>query len=269
MNFKLPKTLCTLGVGALLFSSPVIASETITFNDYSVSDIDWKSQVDFNDVLSYELKLTDDLSLPKILLIHTYPNEQYKSIADTDDTSIMHIGTEIKTILETDYGVGVYHYTDNFDNYPEDFFIYDMYSEMKNELSQILLDNPSIEVIIDLQIDISPEPSEYLFDTEQRVGVSLVNGLSLNTETGEIGTNQYVQNKYVKSNFALSTQLATLEDSTISHIFVNQWTNGLNLLPMSLNVQFGNNEDTLDAALNTVQPFIENLAQVLDIEPQN
>ncbi|ONI45836.1 hypothetical protein AN641_03045 [Candidatus Epulonipiscioides gigas] len=261
MNFKKIFFIFRL-LSTIFIITPILAKDIIYTLDSDISQ-DWTLQIDINKVLTENLSLKGKIEDPKILIIYSHPNKKYLNSKIGTTGTIIDIGYELEYLLEKDYGVGVYHHI--ITNQPAR---YDAYELIAQEVKKILSYNPSIEVIIDLSIADGLKSSSYMMHGQEIVDVSLVNGLSLNEHTGELGIHSLFPNHYVQTNLAFSTQMYGLEDSIISDIYITDFRHSLHLTPKSLLVNFGNVQDDFDIVVDTVPLFVENLAAILELEKQ-
>ena len=107
------------------------------------------SQLNAADLLSRSMKLTHGAEAPQILIYHTHSQERFADSNPQDPaTSIVGVG-EYLTQLLTGYGFHVLHHTGEYDLKTRD----DAYSKAGPAIEQILKENPSIEIVIDLHRD--------------------------------------------------------------------------------------------------------------------
>ncbi|OOB78588.1 MAG: hypothetical protein BEN18_07070 [Epulopiscium sp. Nuni2H_MBin001] len=258
MNFK--KVIACLGIVTSI-SIGIFANENnsslegmqelFVFPVDSVLDLN----VDIDSILEKDLSLTTDIDMPQILVVHTYPDEQYEC-----GSSVVEAGKELVKYLENNYEVSVFHYTDN-ENEVSKMGAYDRIEEQVNVL---LTEYPSIEVIIDIQRDVNPYYNEEIKNTTTTVGISFVNGLNIH-HTPEIDS--YSAN--VENNLALSAQMKyfdNLKDNqVIEEIYVYPYKYNSELNANLLITNFGYNTDTLEQVINTIPTFSDTLANVLDL----
>ncbi|MCD8365757.1 MAG: stage II sporulation protein P [Clostridiales bacterium] len=199
---------------------------------------------------------------PQILIYHTHASEGYSdSVAGDASTTVVGVGEELTRILEDTYGYTVLHDTGVYDSDRNR-----AYSVAKPYIEQILEDNPSIEVVIDLHRD--GVSSDTRLVTEQD-GVSMAqvmffNGLSRTTSLGDIS---YLENPYITENLAFSLQMKLAAEELYPgfsrKIYLKGYRYNMHLMPKSLLVEVGAQTNTLEEAMNAMEPLAAVLDQVL------
>lgn len=197
---------------------------------------------------------------PQILIYHTHSQEGYSDSVSGDlSTTVMAVGDRLTQILEETYGYQVLHDRGTYDLGDRDH----AYSKAAPALEQILQENPSIEVVIDLHRDGVGENTRLVteIDGTQMAQVMFFNGLSKSTSTGEI---DYLRNPYIEDNlaFSLKMQIAASElyPGFTRKIYLKSYRYNMHFCPKSLLIEVGAQTNTLQEALNAMDP----LAKVLD-----
>lgn len=197
---------------------------------------------------------------PQILIYHTHSQEGYSDSVEGDlSTTVTAVGDRLTQILEETYGYRVLHDTGTYDKGDRDH----AYNKAAPALEKILADHPSIEVVIDLHRDGVGENTRLVteMDGKQMAQVMFFNGLSKTTSTGEI---DYLRNPYIQDNlaFSLKMQLAAAElyPGFTRKIYLKSYRYNMHYCPKSLLIEVGAQTNTLQEALNAMDP----LAAVLD-----
>ena len=131
-------------------------------------------------------------------------------------------------------------------------------------IQKILQDHPSIEVVIDLHRDGVADTTRLAANINgvDMAQVMFFNGLSKTTATGDI---DYLRNPYIEDNLAMSLkmQLAATElyPGFTRKIYLKSYRYNMHLCPKSLLFEVGAQTNTLQEAINAMDP----LAQVLDL----
>lgn len=240
-------------------------------NHYFIVDTDTAidaSQLDAEELLTEDLRM-EKKKEPQILIYHTHSQEGFlDSVQGDEETGIVGIGTYLAELLEDQYGYqviydkGVY---DLVDGVLDRSSAYD-YARMSVE--QILEENPSIEVIIDLHRD---GVEGHHFVTEENgkptAQIMFFNGLSKNSAGQDI---EYLYNPYIKENLAFSFQLQMAAEKSYPDFTRNIYLKGqrfnLHLRPRSLLIEAGTQMNTIEEEKNAMEPLADILDQVLSGE---
>ena len=202
-------------------------------------------------------KTTEDV--PQILIYHTHGSEGYADSVEGDpNTSVIAVGNRLTQILQDTYGYHVLHDTGIYDTDRDH-----AYNVAAPAIQKILQDHPSIEVVIDLHRDGVADTTRLATNINgvDMAQVMFFNGLSKTTATGDI---DYLRNPYIEDNLAMSLkmQLAATElyPGFTRKIYLKSYRYNMHLCPKSLLIEVGAQTNTLQEAVNAMDP----LAQVLD-----
>ena len=203
---------------------------------------------------------------PQILIYHTHSQEGYAdSIPGDDSTSVMGAGEELARILSQKYRFRVLHHMGKYDVKNRDY----AYSEALPELEQILADNPTIEVVIDLHRDGVADETHLVteLDGKQTAQVMLFNGLSRTKKIGEIA---YLKNEHRQSNLAFSFQLQkTMMEyypGLARKIYLKGYRYNMHFKARSLLIELGAQTNTVEEVWNALGPLAHSIALVLEKE---
>ena len=209
------------------------------------------------------LSETENSEQPRILIFHTHASEGFSDsrkgvAADT----VVGAGEKLANILQEKYGYHVLHDTTVFDlkngkdnrNYA--------YNEALTYLTELLAKNPSIEVIIDLHRDAGTKRVATI-NGKQTAKVMLFNGLCRNTQ----GKLTYLPNKNLKDNLAFSFQMKLIGDEMypglMNRIFLKDYRYNMHLKERFLLIELGTEKNTVEEAMNAMEPLADVLHQVL------
>lgn len=205
---------------------------------------------------------------PQILIYHTHSQEGFSdSVAGDPETSIVAVGEELARILEQDYGYRVLHHTGEYDKKTRD----DAYSRALPEIEEILRENPSIQVVIDLHRDEVPAGTRLVqeIDGKPTARFMFFNGLSRTKKTGNL---DYLYNVYQEENLAFSfqLQLKSMEyyPGLTRKIYLKGYRYNMHVCPRSLLVELGAQNNTLEEAMNACGPLAHLLDLVLSGDPE-
>lgn len=204
---------------------------------------------------------------PKILIYHTHSQE---SFADSrpgmwQDT-VVGLGERLKTELEERYGIGVFHLTETFDVIDGVMDRSAAYTYAEERIWQILEDNPSIKVIIDLHRDGVAEGTRLVtnINGKDTAQLMLLNGLCRTSTNGPIG---YLQNDYLTENLAFSFKMqakaAEYYPDLMRRIYLRSYQYNLHILPRSLLVECGAQTNTVEEVQNAMPLLADLLYLVL------
>lgn len=203
---------------------------------------------------------------PQILIYHTHSQEAFVDSVEGDvGTTIVGVGEYLKEILEEQYGYQVIHETGVFDlvNGVLDRNVAYDYSEAA--VTEILQQNPSIEVVIDLHRD---GVDGIHFVTEYKgkptAKLMLIVGMSRTADGEDIS---YLPNPYIEDNLAFALQLQLTAEEQVPglmrNIYLMAYRFNLHLKPMSLLVEAGTQLNTVEEERNAMEALAELLNEVL------
>ena len=221
-----------------------------------VLDLDKISQVD--------LRVEKDSTVPQILVFHTHSQEKF---ADSEENgmSIVNVGDRLVSLLQEQYGYNVIHLTDEFDMAGGVLDRSEAYTYANTKLDEVLAQNPSIQVVIDLHRD-GVDASKHLvteIDGKQTARIMLFNGISYTKEQGEI---DYLPNPYITENLAMTYKMYLLGKINYPDLFRCIYISGyrycLHHVPRSMLIEAGAQTNTYEEVYNAMEP----LARLIDME---
>ena len=211
-------------------------------------------------LLAGDMRMKGNADNPQILIYHTHSLEAFAdSVPGDESTGIVGVGEYLASILEERYGYRVLHHTESYDAESRDY----AYSNSLPAIEQLLAENPSIEVVIDLHRDEMPEDRRLVVDLQGRPTAQFMffNGLS-RTAKGEI---DYLENPYLADNLAFSFQMQAACNEyypgLARRIYLKAYRYNMHLCPKTLLIELGAQNNTVEEAMNACEP----LAHVLDL----
>ena len=215
-----------------------------------------------------EYFIQKDLSIekseePQILIFHTHGSEGFADSREgkAEDT-VRGAGELLAEILREKYGYQVVHDTTLFDRKNGKDNRNNAYSDALDYLENYLLEHPSIEVVIDLHRDAGAKRVATV-NGKQAAKVMLFNGLSRNTK----GKLTYLPNENLKDNLAFSFQMKLIGDKLypglMNRIFLKDYRYNMHLKERFLLVELGTEKNTVEEAMNAMEPLADVLHQVL------
>lgn len=260
----------TGAVGAALEPVVQISREKLNDFDYLVqhfytvdrtTTIDG-SQLNAQELLARDMRLTTPADQPQILIHHTHSQEQYADSNGDPSMSIVAVGSYLAKLLTEQYGFNVIHDTGAYDVIDHD----NAYSYAGPAVEKILAENPSIEVVIDVHRDGIGSDGHLVTEVngKQTAQIMFFNGLSRTTSNGDLA---YLENPYIQDNlaFSLQTKLAGEEyypGFTRSN-YLKGYRYNLHYRPKSMLVEVGAQTNTFEEAMNAMEPLADLLHKVL------
>ena len=237
--------------------------ETLVRNFYAIdaNTMAGSDQLSVEKLLGMDMTLPQEGDGPQILIYHTHSQEAFADSVPGDvNTGIVGVGECLTKILTEQYGYRVLHHTGQYDVETRD----NAYSRALPAVEQILAENPSIQVIIDLHRDEVAEETKLVTDIQGRPTARFMffNGLSRTRKTGDI---DYLVNENQEANLAFSFQMqlkaAEYYPGLTRRIYLKGYRYNMHLRPRTLLVELGAQNNTVEEAINACDP----LAHILDM----
>lgn len=233
----------------------VDSSTTIRSEDISAGEL-----------LAKDLSIAKDVDGPQILIYHTHSQEGYADSEEGDDaTSVVAVGDYLKELLEEQYGFQVLHHKGEYDLPDRDH----AYSKAAPALEELLKDNPTIEVVIDLHRDSVPEKKHLVtqINGKDTAKIMFFNGLCRTTASGNLTG---LPNPYLQDNLAFSLQMqieaARRYPDLTRKIYLKGYRYNMHFCPKSLLVEVGAQNNSFEEAKNAMEPLAKLLSVVLKKE---
>ena len=221
-----------------------------------------KDQLCVDKLLKPDMIVDTSVDGPQILIYHTHSQEGYKDSEPGDlSESVVGLGDTLTKLLE-DKGFRVLHHKGTYDLPDRDH----AYSTAAPKIEQIIKENPSIQVVIDLHRDGVAESTRLVTEQNGRkmAQIMFFNGLSRTTSIGDIA---YLKNPYIEDNLAFSfqMQLAAAEyyPGLTRRIYLKGYRYNMHFCPKSLLVEVGAQTNTFKEAQNSMEPLADLLGKVL------
>ena len=218
-------------------------------------------------LLEMEMRMQGSNEQPQILIYHSHSQEEFiDSVPGDPSTTIVGVGDYLTTLLQDTYGYNVIHVTDTFDIVDGKLDRNKAYTYAQERISQILEENPSVEVVIDLHRDGVAEDKRLVTNIggKETAKIMFFNGLSRTNQNGEIS---YLPNPYIQENLAFSLQMM-LEakkyyPDIARTIYLRGYRYNLHLRPKTLLVECGAQTNTVQEEMNAMEPLADILNKVL------
>ena len=204
---------------------------------------------------------------PKVLIFHTHGSELY---ADSKDESqgVIGAGEYLKNIIEERYGIECLHITDKFDMENGTLKREGAYERAEPVITQIIKENPSIELVIDLHRDGVNENLHLATEIggKSYAKIMFFNGICRIWENGQLVSAPGLDNPYLKTNLALSFQMQcavnSFDESITRKIYINAYRYSLHMKDKSMLIELGAQTNTYEEALNSIDVIADALGKV-------
>jgi len=229
--------------------------------------------VDIDGWMVEDLAINTHMQGPKVLIFHTHSTEMF---ADSDPRDpmegVMGLGYELARILAERYGIETLHHVGRYDLVDGNPQILGAYERMEPNIEKVLKDYPSIQLIIDIHRDgVLEQRLPYPFVTElggQRTAqIMFVNGLCQVIENGQITPVSWLPNENLRTNLALSFRMQLYANAQypglMRKIYLKPYRYSLHMLPKSILVEIGAQNNTKQEAHNALIPLADIIAGVV------
>jgi len=229
------------------------------------------SDIDVYSFLDADLSIDTTVEGPKVLIFHTHSAEMFiDSNQAYPMTGIMGVGRYLAQVLSEEHGIETLHYTGRFDMIDGRSHRPGSYERMEPAIRQILADNPSIQVVIDLHRDgVGPNHPAFVqyVDGEPTAQIMFFNGLSRQNRNGQAVNIYRLPNPYQRENlnFSFRLQLAANQfyPGLARRIYLRAFRYSLHMMPLSTLVEVGNQHNTQQSAKNAMHPLANIIAAVV------
>jgi len=229
------------------------------------------TDIDSAAFIAADLSIDRSLPGPHVLIFHAHSWEHFIDSDPADPiTGIMGVGQYLANILNNHYNISTMHITERFDIVGGHYQILGAYERLEPVIRQILADNPSIQVIIDLHRDgfrDNSPPLIYYVDGVRTAQLMFFNGLSRQFRGDQLVPVPGLPNPYLRENLNFSFQLqmhaTEIFPGLMRRIFVREFRYSLHMLPLSTLVEVGNQYNTLTEAQNAMYPLAQLIYMVV------
>ena len=224
-----------------------------------------REEMDAAVLTGMDLSMKKDPSVPQILIYHTHSQETYADYAaGNKKATVVELGNRLTALLE-EKGYQVLHDTTSYDMAAGKLDRNHAYNYALDGIMGILQKYPSIQVVLDLHRDGVKESLHMVRTVNGKATAPIMffNGMSQRPE-GEI---EYLKNPYKTENLAFSLQMQLLAEEEYPDltrkIFLKGLRYNLHVRPRSALIEVGAQTNTLEEALNAMEPLADLLDQVL------
>ena len=205
---------------------------------------------------------------PKVLIFHTHSQETYVD-SKSEAEGVWGVGEELKRLLEGKYNIEVLHHNGVYDKVDGKSQILGAYERMETDIRQVLRENPSIEVVIDMHRDGVGENVHLVEEINGKpcAKIMFFNGLSRVYEKGVLTEIDSLRNTYLNDNLGLSFNLQLVANAfypgLTRKVYINAYRYSLHMKAKSILVEVGAQTNTYQEALNAMEPLSDILGEVL------
>lgn len=223
-------------------------------------------QLNAEKLLNYEFSIDRQTEGPQILIYHTHSQEAFiDSIPGDESTTIVGMGSYLTTLLQQQ-GFTVIHNKDVFDMADGKLDRNKAYTRAEPVISEILAENPGIQLVIDLHRDGVGENVHLVKEIEGKptAQVMFFNGMSYSAKNGAIS---YLPNSYIEHNLALTMQMKLASDNLVPgfarKIYLKSLRFNLHLHPGAMLIEAGAQTNTVEEMRNAMEVLARVLTDVL------
>ena len=223
-----------------------------------------EEMLDLDKLVTTDLRLAKDESNPQILIFHTHGQEKFAD-SDKNNKSIVDVGEYLAKQLKEKYGYNVLHITESFDYVNGKLDRSMAYTYANQRLEEILEENPTIEVVIDLHRDGVGENTHLVTEINEKktAQIMLFNGISYTKAQGDLKDHF---NPYRLENLAMTYQMNLLAEESypdfVRCIYVDAYRYCLHHRARSLLIEAGAQTNTYEEVCNAMEP----LADLINME---
>ncbi len=254
------------------FSTAIKSSQNFNNSLKSIYAIDKKTGItndlfDINAMSKANLHIKKEGNGPKILIFHTHGSELYADSKNINE-GVIGVGEHLKAMIEDKYGIECIHLTDRFDMVNGKLQRNGAYERAEPVVRQILKENPSIELVIDLHRDGVNNNLRLVtnIDGKNYAKIMFFNGICKKWDNGKLVDIPDLVNPYVKTNLALSYQMFQqvygFNGNLPRKIYINAYRYSLHMMDKSMLIELGAQTNTYEEALNSIEVVGEALEKV-------
>lgn len=226
----------------------------------------YEEELNVDKLLAKDMHIETSTESPKVLIFHTHSQETFADSAEGDtSTSIVGIGRYLAEQLNAK-GISTLHHDGVYDLVDGKLDRSKAYELSEIGVREILNQNPSIEVVIDLHRDGVREDLHLVteVDGKQTAKIMFFNGLSRTKTNGDI---TYLENPYKEDNLSFSLQMQLAAESMYPglarKIYLKGYRYSLHMMPKSLLIEAGAQTNTVAEMKNAMNLLANILYEVL------
>ena len=242
--------------------------EYLVSNFYTVDSVTYinPSELNASELLGKDLRIDLSTGGSKILIYHTHSQETFVDSDNDPSTSIVGIGRYLTEILNNKYKIPTMHHEGVYDLINGKLDRSEAYEFAKPEVEQILAENPSIEVVIDLHRDGVADTTHLVTEINGKPTAQIMffNGLSRTRVNGDLVG---MANPYLQDNLAFSLQMKIVAETKYPGFARRNYLRGykynMDLMPRMLLIEAGAQTNTVEEMRNAMEVLADLLNSVL------
>lgn len=242
--------------------------EYLVSNFYTVDSVTYinPSELNASELLGKDLRIDLSTGGSKILIYHTHSQETFADSDDDPSTSIVGVGRYLTEILNNKYKIPTMHHEGVYDLINGKLDRSEAYEFAKPEVEQILAENPSIEVVIDLHRDGVADTTHLVTEINGKPTAQIMffNGLSRTRVNGDLVG---MANPYLQDNLAFSLQMKIAAETKYPGFARRNYLRGykynMDLMPRMLLIEAGAQTNTVEEMRNAMEMLADLLNSVL------
>ena len=242
--------------------------EYLVSNFYTVDSVTYinPSELNASELLGKDLRIDLSTGGSKILIYHTHSQETFADSDNDPSTSIVGIGRYLTEILNNKYNIPTMHHEGVYDLINGKLDRSEAYEFAKPEVEQILAENPSIEVVIDLHRDGVADTTHLVTEINGKPTAQIMffNGLSRTRVNGDLVG---MANPYLQDNLAFSLQMKIAAETKYPGFARRNYLRGykynMDLMPRMLLIEAGAQTNTVEEMRNAMEVLADLLNSVL------
>lgn len=242
--------------------------EYLVSNFYTVDSVTYinPSELNASELLGKDLRIDLSTGGSKILIYHTHSQETFVDSDNDPSTSIVGIGRYLTEILNNKYKIPTMHHEGVYDLINGKLDRSEAYEFAKPEVEQILAENPSIEVVIDLHRDGVADTTHLVTEINGKPTAQIMffNGLSRTRVNGDLVG---MANPYLQDNLAFSLQMKIATETKYPGFARRNYLRGykynMDLMPRMLLIEAGAQTNTVEEMRNAMEVLADLLNSVL------
>lgn len=242
--------------------------EYLVSNFYTVDSVTYinPSELNASELLGKDLRIDLSTGGSKILIYHTHSQEIFADSDNDPSTSIVGIGRYLTEILNNKYKIPTMHHEGVYDLINGKLDRSEAYEFAKPEVEQILAENPSIEVVIDLHRDGVADTTHLVTEINGKPTAQIMffNGLSRTRVNGDLVG---MANPYLQDNLAFSLQMKIAAETKYPGFARRNYLRGykynMDLMPRMLLIEAGAQTNTVEEMRNAMEVLADLLNSVL------
>ena len=242
--------------------------EYLVSNFYTVDSVTYinPSELNASELLGKDLRIDLSTGGSKILIYHTHSQETFADSDNDPSTSIVGIGRYLTEILNNKYKIPTMHHEGVYDLINGKLDRSEAYEFAKPEVEQILAENPSIEVVVDLHRDGVADTTHLVTEINGKPTAQIMffNGLSRTRVNGDLVG---MANPYLQDNLAFSLQMKIAAETKYPGFARRNYLRGykynMDLMPRMLLIEAGAQTNTVEEMRNAMEVLADLLNSVL------